>query len=347
MSENKSKKKLGQFYTTRYTYILQNLEIPDEIDTVVEPFAGKGDLLNFVKGKNTECYDIDPKKEGVVKRDTLTNPPDYNNKFVLTNPPYLARNKSNDKTIFDKYTQNDLYKCFIVELVTNICLGGIFIIPLNFWCSIRKSDSDLRKKFLNVYVIKVINIFEERVFEDTAYAVCSFQFDLKKDNITYPNTKCFIYPSKTNIKFVLNSKNNYTIGGEIYKLKQNTNIKVQRLTKNNIEKTCRTNILVKCIDDSSCNKIRLSIVDDSKVYIDKTSKLSARSYATLVIEPKITKEQEQLLVNNFNTFIKSKRKEYNSLFLTNYRESNTIARKRISFKLVFEIVNYLLSDIEN
>lgn len=31
-----------------------------------------------------------------------------NNKFVLTNPPYLARNKSIDKTVFDKYKTNDL-----------------------------------------------------------------------------------------------------------------------------------------------------------------------------------------------------------------------------------------------
>ena len=337
------KKKLGQFYTTRYKYILQNLQIPDDINTVIEPFAGKGDLLKFVDGKTTECYDIDPKKEGVVQRDTLADPPDYNNKFVLTNPPYLARNKSSDKTIFDKCNQNDLYKCFLSELITNTCLGGIIIIPLNFWCSARKSNNDLREKFLNVYAINAINIFEERVFEDTAYAVCSFQFELKKDNITYSNTECIVYPNKKRIKFVLNPANNFTIGGEIYNLKQNTDIKVQRLTKNNTDNAGRTNILLKCIDDSCTNKIGLSIVDDSNVYVDNTDKLSARSYATLVIEPKITKEQEQTLVNSFNTFINSKRKEYNSLFLTNYRESNTIARKRISFKLAFEISNFLLT----
>ena len=45
----------------------------------------------------------------------------------------------------------------------------------------------------------------------------------------------------------------------------------------------------------------------------------------------------------FNEFIKEKREKYNSLFLTNYRESNSIARKRISFDLAFKICNYMLT----
>ena len=40
-----------------------------------------------------------------------------------------------------------------------------------------------------------------------------------------------------------------------------------------------------------------------------------------------------------NEYIKEQREKYNSLFLTNYRESNSIARKRISFDLAFRICN--------
>ena len=110
------KQKLGQFYTTNYDYILQNLYIPENIITIVEPFAGNGDLLNFIKNKDNykiECYDIEPKKDYIIKKNTILDPPDINNSFILTNPPYLARNKSNDKELFDKYKTNDLYKCFI------------------------------------------------------------------------------------------------------------------------------------------------------------------------------------------------------------------------------------------
>ena len=35
-----SKKQLGQFYTTNYEYILKNMQIPDNITTIIEPFVG-------------------------------------------------------------------------------------------------------------------------------------------------------------------------------------------------------------------------------------------------------------------------------------------------------------------
>jgi hypothetical protein len=111
-----SKQELGQFYTTNYKYILQNLSIPPNITTIIEPFCGNADLLEFIPDKSKyslECYDIDPKHPFIIKQDTLLNPPNYNNKFILTNPPYLARNKSKSKTLFDKYNTNDLYKCFL------------------------------------------------------------------------------------------------------------------------------------------------------------------------------------------------------------------------------------------
>jgi len=281
------KKRLGQFYTTNYDYILQNLNIPNKTKTIIEPFAGQGDLLSFLKKKySIECYDIDSKKEFIIQKDTLLNPPEFNNKFVLTNPPYLARNKNSDKTIYDKYKQNDLYKCFISILIKNKCDGGILIIPLNFWCSIRKNDIELRHQFLNIYSVLIINIFEEKVFEDI-------------------------------------------------------NIKIERLTKKNKSSEYKTSILLKCIDDNIKNKIRLEISE--KDYIDETENLSLRSYATLVINPKLSSEEQIDLVKKFNNFLEIERTKYNSLFLSNYRDSNTIARKRISFSLAFEIINYLLS----
>lgn len=345
-NEAKSKQKLGQFYTTNYEYILKNLHIPKSISHAIEPFAGQGDLLPFIQSfshvKNTEYYDIEPKSDLITQRDTLLNPPDYSNKFILTNPPYLARNKSKSKEIFDKYNQNDLYKCLISQLSDQKCSGGILIIPLNFWCSIRLADINLRKKFLSKYNITTINIFEEKVFDDTSYTICSFQFQPFKKSFK-KLINCYLYPKNKKIDFKLSHTNNFTIGGEIYLLPQQKHIKVERLTSKNKQSEFRTNILVKCIDDSEKNKINLSIVNDKNIFIDETPKLSARSYATLVIEPLLSDEEQKTLVDNFNLYLNEQREKYDSLFLTNYRESNTIARKRISFKLVFEIVNYLLS----
>jgi hypothetical protein len=345
-----TKKIRGQFYTTNYNYILQNITIPEDIHIIIEPFAGKGDLLNFIDIANyeIECYDIEPKQDYIIERDTLNNPPDYNNKFIITNPPYLARNKSKDKSLFNKYKTNDLYKCFIEELIINNAQGGIIILPLNFWCSIRKNDIDLRKRFLNIYSIINLNIFEEKVFDDTTYTICSFHFELLNSNNSNNSNNgitTWIYPSKQNISIILNDTNNYIIGGEIYDLLQNNDIKIERLTRTNKKKKEKyiTNIFLKCIDNNQNNKISLSIVDDNDIFVDNTPNLSARSFASIIIKPEITLEQQILLVDKFNNFLNEKREIYNSLFLTNYRESNSIARKRISFSLSFQIINYLLN----
>jgi len=117
------------------------------------------------------------------------------------------------------------------------------------------------------------------------------------------------------------------------------------LTKKNLDKL-NTNILVKCIDDNNNNKISLSFVKDKDIYIDNTPNQSARTYATLIIDPPIDVEKQKMIIEKFNDFLEDHRKKYNSLFLTNYRESKDIARKRISFELVYSIVEYILDNFE-
>lgn len=325
------KKDLGQFYTTNYYYILQNCVIPKNVKIIIEPFAGNGDLLNFIENKDLyiiESYDIEPKKKFIKKRDTLKNPPDYTNKFILTNPPYLARNKNKNKELYELYNCNDLYKCFIKSSLD--CDGGIIIVPLNFLTSIRKSDTLLRKEFLEKFNIVHVNIFEEQVFDDTSYTVCVIQFEKGKTK-EFP---CYFYPSN---KKVMLSFYKEIIGGEIYYLSQNNKYTIERATKETKIKENITNILVKCIDDTT--KINASF---SEKYIDNTENLTARSYLTLVITPQINEQIQKELINNFNSFMEEYRNKYNSLFLTNYRENN---RKRISFDLVFKIFNFLTNNI--
>jgi hypothetical protein len=335
------KQELGQFYTTNYDYILTNMYIPNDINHIIEPFVGNGDLLGFIKNKQNyiiETYDIEPKYKDAIKQDTLNNPPNYKNKFILTNPPYLARNKSKNKDLYDRYDCNDLYKCFIKCLINDVCEGGIIIIPLNFISSIRKSDIELRKNFLNKYSIKIINIFEEQVFNDTTYAVISMYF-IKKENANITNI--YIYPSKRMMNIEFTNENNYTIGGEIYNIPYNNNYKVYRATIQSKENI--TNILLKCIDDNIDNQLGFKLVKDNERFIDNTPNLSARSYATLCINKQLSLEEQKILVEKMNDYIKCQRDKYNSLFLCNYRESNTIARKRISFDLAFNICNYILT----
>lgn len=336
-----TKNQLGQFYTTNYKYILQNMSIPKYVKHIIEPFVGNGDLLKFIPNDvnyKLDLYDIDSKYIKSITRDTLKNPPCYKNKFVLTNPPYLARNKNKDKSLYEKYDCNDLYKCFIITIIQNVCLGGIIIIPVNFISSVRKNDIKLRKEFINKYNIVKINIFEKPVFEDTTCSVCSIQFENKIKTVLDKKIECVIYPSKQKLNLSFNKENNYSIGGEIFNLSKNKNIKITRLTHKNINSDNITNIVVKCVDDSK--KINLSMVDNKNRIIDHTEKCSCRNYATLIITPKIKIDVQKILVKKFNKYLNDQRIKYNSLFLPNYQCGN---RKRIPFDLVYLICNHILS----
>jgi len=205
------------------------------------------------------------------------------------------------------------------------------------------ADIELRQLFLQKYNVILLNIFEETIFDDTSYTICSFQFELKNNNDNSNKLNIIIYPSKTIIKTELNNNNNFMIGGDIYKLKLKNMYKISRLTNKNKAKS-NTNILVKCIDDNLDSQIGLSFVDDKNIYIDDTPNQTARTYATLIIEPKIDKDKQKQLISKFNKYLNKYRKKYNSLFLTNYRESKDIARKRISFDLVYSIVEYILDN---
>jgi len=81
---------------------------------------------------------------------------------------------------------------------------------------------------------------------------------------------------------------------------------------------------------------------DIEKYTDLTKDLTFRSYAVLVIEPALNKEQQKELVNRFNEFLTEKRRDTRSLFLTNYRDKY---RKRISFDLVYRMVGHLVSSL--
>ena len=345
---------LGQFYTTNYKRILDGMSQP-VIKKIMEPFAGNCDLLQFIQERGSceiTCYDVDPAHVGdravvenveqkVEQKDTLVDPPAYAGTFVLTNPPYLARNKALDKTIFDKYGENDLYKCFLRTLLQDPPAGGIVIIPLNFWSSIRKADVSLRRQFLKHFEIIRTNIFEERVFEDTSYTVCAIEFVKRRGQVAEQIAfYIYSYGDPIIMHFELNESTNWSIGGKIYRLPQGM-ATVDRLTRKNVESaTGITNIKLFSIDNNASKMIRLEMTADR--FVDTTAKLSERTFATLVIMPELSLDQQKVLVQKFNSCLRVMRKKYRSLFLTNYRESTSISRKRISFELVYSIVKYLL-----
>jgi len=334
------KKERGQFYTVNHSYIMDGFDKPTS--KVLEPFAGKGDLLDWLDHTNYEAYDIDPKRDDIMKRDTLENPPCYKDTFIITNPPYLARNKCNSKKIFDKYETNDLYKCFINSLINQEegCLGGIFIIPAGFFLSPRDVDVKCRNNFMSRYKITKVKFFEETVFPDTPTTVVAFSFVKSPKLLEFQLVNWVQRPSGESKIFKMEKSNKWIIGGDIYNLQTDPTIKISRFVKNKRNENL-TNLTLCALDSGTMDgRIRLEYKKDFVYQGIDTS----RTYATLCIKDMILSEEDQIRVaKEFNALLETRRKQYWSLFLPQYRESKEYARKRIPFDLSYKIVANLLS----
>ena len=345
-TENKKAK--GQFYTTNSLYILEGFPLPpDDIRCIVEPFAGKGDLLDWVKksgcAAKIEAYDIEPKSEGIVKRDTLLDPPDYTNAWIITNPPYLARNKCADKKMYELYDTNDLYKCFITSVVKqNNCKGGIFIIPAGFFFSPRDIDVRCRDAFMKKYKITKVKYFEESVFDDTPTTIVAFMFEKADADLTEQNVEWTVMPANIQKTFNMSSSNDWIIGGDIYNLPVPEAIRVRRHVEGQKMRDGEQQLFItlNALDSGTMDgRISLSYKKDY-VY---PAKDCSRTYATFRITGKCLSEVEQIeLCKEFNAFLEEKRAETWSLFLPQFRESKEYARKRIPFELAYCIFLHLM-----
>ena len=298
----------------------------------IEPFYGDGSLSKILNINFNEYYDI-LSEEKEHRRDTLLNPPDYTDKWVITNPPYLAKNKAKDKALFSKYLYDDLYKIAISTIKG--AKGGILIIPLNFFTDERSAS--LRKEFLSEYDIIRLNIYFDTMFDSTDYNVCSFFFK-KKEKVSesmYINT--YTYENKKiieNFNLSLNKKYNYRIGGEyFYKLSKIKPL-FSRVTE--IKRENPTHINVVCIDKTN---------EPLHFYYSETpyyGKLTDRNIATLSFEGKLAEGFEKQLINKANKSINNFRRENHNLCFTNYRDRH---RKRIGFLDAYKIMSIAYNEL--
>jgi hypothetical protein len=327
------KSQYGQFYTTNSNYIIGNLleDLPKDL-VVIEPFCGRGDLLLFEN--EYEIYDIDPKIKNCQKRDTLLNPPDYNGKLVVTNPPFLAKNKNKNKTIYDFYNVGDLYKASIKSILNSE--GGILIVPLNF---LSDEDNNIRNIFFNNFEIIKLNIFEEPVFNDTTYTICSFSFQRTSPQSNENFIKTNFFPSGRSINFKLKRKTGWKIGTEFIELiNGQKNIGITRLVKG---KKPNSNLYLRSTDTGTKNGMISLMLNENHFY----GKKSDRTFATIILNREYTHHEQNIICNEFNLILNKNREKYNSLFLTNYRSSGSlIPRKRISFDVAYKLISWIIEN---
>jgi hypothetical protein len=332
----------GKFYTVNHQHILQGLPPPPADAAVVEPFAGQGDLLDWLvsvgHNRPVEAYDIEPHRKDIVQRDTLADPPEYKGKYMVTNPPYLARNQTKDKTYFDLYGANDLYQCFLSCLNTGDgCSGGVIILPVGFFSS--PSDKTCRSAFMRRYRLLRVNYFEEQVFPNTTTTVVAFAFVRSADELVQQSVEWVRFPGGETHIFQVQAKHGWMVAGQVYRLPLKKGVTVSRYVGRALKKGQQlTNIHLHAIDSGKQDgRIRLEFDEQSAPFSD----VESRAMATIVVKGRTLTSAEQLSVcSRFNQVLEQMRTETWSLFLSQFRE---FARKRITFALTYTIVQSVLS----
>lgn len=372
MSELSKKKNLGQFFTTNAEYIFEGFSTFVKNKESTDPFAGNQDLLKWAKkngAKKIKGFDFDKTlvdDKVVFYNDSLNNPKSY--KFVLTNPPYLHKNKADKKTKENCFTGEnnifeDLYQISLKAIMNSD--EGIVIVPLNFLSA--ENSKKIREIFFSKFEIKKLNIFTEQVFDDTTYNVISFYYT-KKD--PFKNSMKFdtvIFPDRQKIKFELKQEFGWQLGGEfISRINSARNVLgVYRLTTKELEKggsqkirlafnnikdvadhnidtemkkAIEKNVLfLRAIDSKNGKKIQLEDIRKYKVF-GLIGKNTSRNMAYLLFKKPLDIEEQMKLIELFNKELEEAREKHLSLFLTNFRDNN---RKRISFDFAYKLLNYL------
>lgn len=361
------KKQFGQFFTTNTDYILKGFEKYIKDKKVIDPFAGKGDLLKWAINNNAKIaigYDCDKKlidNKNIFYNNSIENPLKYD--FVLTNPPYLYQNKMKNNKILRNSKHTDLYQLSIEKIIDS--KEGIVIVPVNFLSA--ENSKYIRSLFLEKFDILKVNYFKEQVFKDTTYNVIAFYYKLKEKINDIQNINFTIYPQMKHKLINISKKYNWQIGGFFLSdiKKYNNKLKIKRLEESDIQTGNEkvklaynhiNNIKEYNVDLNTLKKIKNNIVllkaidtgsDEGKICLEDIRKYNihglisiktSRNQINLIFPDFISiKEQEELILL-FNKELEKKREEYQSLFMTNYRDKD---RKRISFNFAYNLLNYL------
>lgn len=363
----RKKQQLGQFFTKNTDYVLEGFGCYIKNKDVTDPFAGNGDLIKWALANgasSTIGFDIDNSLiDGVniYKNDSLKNPGCY--KFVLTNPPYLYQNKLKNNSILKSCKHTDLYQLALEKIMDSD--EGIVIVPVNFLSA--ENSKYIRRLFFDKFEIVRVNYFSDRVFEDTSYNVISFYYRRKANICDEMDLDLYLYPAHVKKRLKIHKKHDWQIGGDFLALVNSyenrlhiTRLEEEDLHNGNISINAAYNHLDVgrrfFVDEYTWNVINNNIVilkaidtgaKEGKICLEDIRKYgydtfvsikTSRNQIGLVFPSFVSIKEQEQLIELFNDELTRQRNEYDSLFMTNYRDKD---RKRISFNFAYNFINYL------
>lgn len=316
-TKQSKKQKKGQFFTSNASELLKKYAHLVEGKDIIDPFAGDCDLLKWATENNAKSvvsYDIEPKTPDTEKRDSLLNPPDFEGKFLLTNPPYLCSNKNKDKKVYDKWGYNDLYKCHIASFVRAKKINeGILILPSNF---LSEGRAKIRDSFFQNYEITICDYYYYQVFPNATTGIVVFHFQKAKEDTTR-TFDCFIHYSPEEIikeKITLEKKYDWLWGKEFFDYIEIGKMKIEKYEGKKIPKECfLSNIVVGLLDKGKWQQ-GLSYNEDEPIVCGE----KAFTTYQLILPFEVSIEDQKKIIKMFNEKMSYFRKKYHGLFLSNY-----------------------------
>jgi len=329
MSEHRldKKKELGQYFTKKDLWLKPQIKRfihSYKFKTVVDPFAGNGDLLNLAKELGFSeliGFDIDPKLNWDLN-DSLVKIPKVENAIVITNPPYLAKNsakRSNSKNYryFKNNNYEDLYQLAITKVLENYS-GAVFIIPETF---IRTN--------LFIQYIEHITILEENLFEDTECPICIVCF--RRNKTLFNN---MVYDIYKNDLFICDS---YEIKHRLERYKPKKRYPIKFNIQNG-------NLGLRAVDGiDPYNRIKFCLPEE--LYYEKEIKESSRSITLIQTGFKINKD----FINLVNYYLEDYRARTHDIFLAPFKNNNKAGqrRRRLDYKLARDLINKTIEKMEH
>ena len=323
--------KYGKYYTTKNVFLnnqVFNAFIDDfnlQNHPVLEPFAGANHLTNHLLAINANwkitTYDLWPNAAGVIQNDSIRNWIYGKVDLVITNPPYLAKNKATKLKLnwdYNDYPYDDLYKICLAKILNN-CHYLIAIIPTTLIYSQRKCDQWLLSKLVKFQLIN-----NNHNFVDANLLVAIAYFDGNKND--------------HQINFSLYQDQDFvnTYQNLVWRpQKLNQNIKVSFNDQN-------PNLVIKCIDGIrpddqirflDCHEISRPIKNSDRQICQ------IRITGIKVDQNLITKLNQKLL------WLRSNQYHYLWTTFKSLNQSKQI-RRRISFKLIRQVIQAVLADQE-
>ena len=305
------KQALGQYYTTNSDQVLAGFEHLVKDKFVVDPFAGGCDLLRWAVRhgcRGTLGLDLEPTSTSILQNNSIENPPDYSGKLVLTNPPYLSRNKyKGDKSVFDQWGFDNLYKCHLASLRT--ADEFIEIVPVNFFCESRDA---IRRYLFATHSITQATFWTDPSFDDTNQCVTVFHAVKKKqENQQFSLT---FRPEGRIIDVLLEERYRYLHGADFFEYISTGDSVDLAITKTDTGMPEPNSRIVIGLLDKGSWRSGFSYNEGEAVYCKPASFTTYQ----LTLSREFTEAQQRAIVDLAQTRLEQYRAQYSDMFLANY-----------------------------